>query len=186
MSAAPPPPEPDERGPSAEERAEGAEGRADPPPETAPPAAICHRCGGAKRGPFVPCKACGFTPVGPERHVAWLFSEHHLDPEELGEAARRLRAGDRPDPPRALLETARVRMGAAPLTSDARRPLDTRQILLLSAVNVLLTPLAGLAVWWGLQPERPLAARQALRITLPVLVGGGILWSILLANWRLV
>jgi hypothetical protein len=134
----------------------------------------------------VPCKACGYTPAGAERHVAWLFSEHHLVPDELAEAARRLRSGDRPDPPRALLETARIRMGAAPLTSDARRPLDTRQILLLSAVNVALTPLAGLAVWWGLAPERPLAARQALRITLPVLVGAGILWVVLLANWRLV
>ncbi|MCK6502498.1 hypothetical protein L6R53_03725 [Myxococcota bacterium] len=185
MSAAPPP-EPDEPEPPTEEPLDGPDARGEAPPEVAPPAAICHRCGGAKRGPFVPCKACGYTPVGAERHVAWLFSEHHLDPEELGEAARRLRAGDRPDPPRTLLESARIRMGAAPLTTDARRPLDTRQLLLLGACNVLLTPLAGLAVWWGLAPERPLAARQALRITLPVLVGAALLWTILLANWRLV
>lgn len=169
----------DERGPAQEPLLE-------PTAEALPPASICHRCGGAKRGPFVPCKACGYTPVGAERQVAWLFSEHHLSPDELAEAARRLRAGDRPEPPRSLLETARIRMGAAPLTLDARRPLATRQLLMLSLANVLLTPLAGLAVWWGLEPERPLAARQALRVTLPVMVGAGLLWMVMLAKWRIV
>ena len=154
-------------------------------PGQAPSAAVCHRCGGAKRGPFVPCKACGFTPVGAERQVAWLFSEHHLGPEELALAARRLRSGERPEPPRALLETARQRMGAAPLTTEASQPLTHRQVLALTAANVLLTPLAGLAVWWGLQQERPVASRQALRVTLPVVLVATVAWGALIALWRL-
>jgi len=146
-------------------------------------AAICQRCGGGKRGPFVPCKSCGFTPTGAERHVAWLFSEHHLDAEELAEAAQRIREGERPDPPRSLLEQARIEMGAAPLSDIARAPLHGEQIVLLTAANLLLTPLAGLALWWGLRADRPVAARQALRLTLPVGIGLAVVWAGLLLNW---
>lgn len=150
-----------------------------------PGAAICHRCGGSKKGPFVPCKACGYAPAGPERHVAWLFSEHHLEPEELEEAARRIHSGERPDPPRSLLEQARVRMGAAPLTDDARRPLGTAQLIGLAVGNVLLTPLLGMALWWGMREERPIAAAQALRTTLPVILGLAVVWGGLIARWTL-
>jgi len=159
-----------------------------PQPERTIPlakAAICHRCGGDKRGPFVPCKACGYTPAGVDRQVAWLFSEHHLDPTELTEAARRLRAGDPPEPPRSLVEHARVQMGAAPLGTDARRRLTTRQLLGVTLANVVLTPLVGLAVWWGLQEERPVASHQILRVTLPVAIGEALAWLLLIASWRL-
>lgn len=155
------------------------------PPASAPGAAICHRCGGGKRGPYVPCKACGFVPAGPERQVAWLFSEHHLAPDELAEAARRLQAGERPDPSRSLLERARVQMGAGPLTDDARRPLRSTQLVALGLANVLLTPFVGLAVWWGLREERPVAAAQALRSTVPVALGLAVVWGGLLARWTL-
>ncbi|RME21988.1 MAG: hypothetical protein D6798_16870, partial [Deltaproteobacteria bacterium] len=135
------------------------------------------------RGPFVPCKSCGFTPTATERQVAWLFSEHHLSAAELAEAARRIREGERPDPPRSLLEQARVEMGAAPLSDRARTPLRSDQLVLLTAANLLLTPLVGLALWWGLRADRPVAARQAIRLTLTVIVGLAVMWTALLLNW---
>ena len=45
--------------------------------------AVCHRCGGPKKGPFVPCKTCGFVPVGDERPIAWLFGLDYLTEEEI-------------------------------------------------------------------------------------------------------
>jgi len=148
-------------------------------------AAICTRCGGPKRGPFVPCKACGYTPSGTERQVAWLFSEHHLQPPSLAEAARRLRLGERPEPPRALMEHARVQMGAAPLSIDARQPLSRGQLLAMTAANLLLTPLVGMALWWGLSEDRPVASHQALRATVPAIVVVGLTWVVLILRWRL-
>lgn len=147
-------------------------------------AAVCHRCGGDKKGPLVPCKSCGFTPTGDERPVAWLFSGHHLDADELIEAAQRVRAGDRPEPSKALREQARVGMGAAPLTDAAKEPLGTGSLLLLGLGNLLLTPLAGYAVWFGLREERPRAARQALTVTLPISAALGIAWVVFVASQR--
>jgi hypothetical protein len=147
-------------------------------------AAVCHRCGGDKKGPLVPCKSCGFTPTGEERPVAWLFSGHHLDADELIEAAQRVRAGDRPEPSKALREQARVGMGAAPLTDAAKEPLGTGWLLLLGLGNLLLTPLAGYAVWFGLREERPRAARQALTVTLPISAALGIAWLVFVAGPR--
>lgn len=140
--------------------------------------AVCHRCGGDKHGPFVPCKACGFTPLREDRLVAWLFSLHHLDAAELTDAADRIRGGDRPDPSRTLREVARVGMGALPLSNIARKPLPLRTLLLLSSANVLLTPLAGFAVWFGMREDRPVAAAQALRITIPVTAVLALLWCV--------
>ncbi len=124
------------------------------------------------------CKSCGFVPVGPDRLVAWLFSREHLSDEELQHAAVRVRRGDRPDPSRALQEHAREAMGAQPLplTDEARRPLTPASLLALSAANLLLTPLAGIAVWVGLRDGRPRAARQALLFTLPVLCLLSVAW----------
>ena len=139
-------------------------------------AAICHRCAGPKKGPFVPCKNCGFVPTGEHRHIAWLFSREHLDESELQEAAARILAGSLLEPPKALLEHARESMGAKPLDQDALRPLSSTQMLALAVADVVLTPLLGFAIWFGLRDERPVAARQSLRITLPVSVGLGIVW----------
>lgn len=132
--------------------------------------AVCHRCGADKRGPLVPCKSCGFTPLGEDRAVAWLFSSHHLDGAELREVARRVSFGDRPEPSRALRDLAREAMGAAPVGADLRQPLTRGQLGWLVAGNLLLSPLVGLAVWFGLGADRPVAARQALRWTLPMMV----------------
>lgn len=142
-----------------------------------PPEAICHQCGGPKRGPFVPCKSCQFEPRGEERAVAWLFSRAWLSADELSLAAERIRSGQRPDVSQALQERARVEMGAVPMSSGASLPLGIWQLLGLSAANLFLTPLAGLAVWYGMRDERPLAARQAARVTVPVAIGMAALWS---------
>ncbi|MEC8422892.1 MAG: hypothetical protein VX000_03880 [Myxococcota bacterium] len=148
-------------------------------------AAVCHRCGGNKRGPLVPCKTCGFTPTGEERPVAWLFSGHHLDSDELADAAQRVRAGDRPDTSRELRAQARSAMGAAPLTDAARTPFGAGWLLLLGIANLMLTPLVGYAVWFGLREERPRAARQALALTLPISAVLGVAWVVLVASQRL-
>ena len=144
--------------------------------------AVCHRCGGSKKAPLVPCKSCGFTPTGSERPLAWLFSEHHLEPDELEEAADRIRAGERPDPSRALQAQARAGMGAAPLTETRGVPLPPGSLLLLGIGNLLLTPLAGYAVWFGLREERPVAARQALAVTIPVSAALALAWVTLVVS----
>ncbi len=118
----------------------------------------------------MPCKVCGFVPTGEERPVAWLFSRYHLSPHELVHAAARLREGERPDPSLALRAAARHGMGAAPLPDEALRLMSPTTLVLLGAANLLLTPLAGLSVWWGLSERRPAASRQALRITAPVVL----------------
>lgn len=138
--------------------------------------AVCHRCGGTKKAPLVPCKECGFTPTGPDRALAWLFSENHLDAAELREAAQRIRAGERPDPSRALQAEARAGMGAAPLNDRGARPLPPRTLLLVGLGNLLMTPLTGYAVWFGLREDRPVAARQALAVTVPVSAALALAW----------
>lgn len=148
-------------------------------------AAVCHRCGGSKKGPLVPCKSCGFTPTGEDRPVAWLFSAHHLDAEELADAAKRVRSGEQPEPSRSLREQARHAMGAAPLTDAAKTPFGAGWLLLLGIGNLMLTPLVGYAVWFGLREERPRAARQALALTLPISAALGIAWVVFVASQRL-
>ena len=140
--------------------------------------AICHRCGGEKAGPLVQCSQCGVAPTGDERATAWLFSSAHLTPDELHLAGSRIRNGELPEPSAALkaLAVPHIR----PRT-DAR-PLTRREQAAIAALNVVLTPLAGLAIWWGLSEERPTAARQALRISVPVAVAMGALWTSLIAS----
>ena len=138
--------------------------------------AACHRCGGQKDGPFVPCKSCGFIPQGNDRPTAWLFSMHNLNEDELKEAAQRVQNGELPDPGKALQAAARKHMGAAPLPDGATQPFSNGLLAGIALANLVLTPLAGFAVWMGLKQSRPVAAGQALRITLPIAFALGALW----------
>ena len=144
--------------------------------------AVCHTCGGPKTGPLVPCKSCGMTPLGEERAVAWLFSTHHLNSAELALTAERIQAGERPDPSRALRDTARELMGARPVEAADQKPLSSTQLVAVAVGVIVFTPLVGLAIWWGWRTERPLAARQALTLTLPLLVVMTAAWVWLLTT----
>lgn len=139
-------------------------------------AAVCHRCGGDKSGPLVPCKGCGYVPQGEERATAWLFSANHLDEDELAHAADRIRGGERPDPPVSLAQAARVAMGAQPLSDAARQPMPNSSLALIGVGALVLTPLVGWAVWFGLRQERPVAAGQALRLTVPITLAMALFW----------
>ena len=115
--------------------------------------AICVRCGGEKRGAFLPCGGCGFDPAahGTDKETqarSLLLSDQYLGPRELEEAARRLRSGEAPgvDGPRLgalvdLLTTQPVAITHAPagLMAAAWGPL-----LLAAAL------LAGVAAAWVL------------------------------------
>ena len=127
----------------------------------------------------MPCKACGFIPLGDERPVAWLFGDDYLSEEELAEAAERIRGGELPDPGRALQQMAREAMGAVRIGED-QKPLVGWELLAIAVVNLLLTPLFGLAIWYGLREERPVAARQAARMTAPIAVALGLVWGAVL------
>ena len=142
--------------------------------------ATCHRCGGDKRDALDVCDACGHQPGPTERGIAWLFSDEHLSEVEREEAAQRLRGGERADPSRALLAYARHRAGAPALPEAGLTPLRSGQLAVLTAANLLLTPLAGAAVWWGLRQDRPRAARQALWATLPAALFTTGIWAAVL------
>jgi hypothetical protein len=142
--------------------------------------AICHLCGGEKSGPLMPCKACDHVPRGDERPLAWLFSTAHLNPAELALAASRIREGEHPDPATHLHNQARAALGAVDLPTDL--PLSTRQLIALGLANLLLTPLAGLATWWGLRSDRPSAAHQALQITIPIGAATTLAWIAVLVS----
>ncbi len=58
-------------------------------------------------------------------------------------------------------------------------PLERREVVAIALANLLLTPLAGLALWWGLKPVRPSAARQIMRVTVPIATLLGLVWSAL-------
>ena len=126
----------------------------------------------------MPCKACDFGPRGDERPVAWLFSDAHLNCEELALAAERIRGGERPDPPIRLQTLALAALGAAlPMTNV---PLSGRQLIGLGVANILLTPMVGLATWWGLREDRPAAALQAIQITIPIGAVTTLAWAAVL------
>jgi len=136
--------------------------------------AACHRCGGAKAGPFLPCPECGHTPSAPDRALSWLFSSFHLNIDELRLAAQRVRAGEIPDPGSALLTHASQQInhrGHMDL-----RPLSPKILIGIGVGSLLLTPLMGFAVWWGLRNDRPVAAGQVIRITTPIAAAMGALW----------
>jgi hypothetical protein len=140
--------------------------------------AVCHRCGGAKAGPLLPCPTCMVIPRGNARAVAWLFSRAHLDPDELKLAGQRIQDGEVPDPAPALCAFAENKL--QPDASD--QPFNRNELIGIGVANLILTPLAGLAVWWGLQKQRPTAASQALRITVPIGLTLAVLWLSLIAT----
>lgn len=111
--------------------------------------------------------------------MAWLFSRAWLDEDELEAAARRVRSGEQPDVPRHLIVHARTSMGAIS-TDQSQHPLTLWQLLGIATANLLLTPLTGMAVWYGLREDRPMAARQSLRVTLPIALGLAVFWMSLL------
>jgi len=134
--------------------------------------AVCHRCGGTKAGPLLPCPDCKVTPRGRDREVAWLFSSAHLSRDELALAADRIRKGEMPEPSPSLRALAKSNVRVEP--ND--RPFDQWELIGIGVMNLAFTPLAGFALWWGLQPQRPVASKQALRITVPISAALAILW----------
>jgi hypothetical protein len=160
--------------------------------------AICQACGVVKGGPFVPCRTCGHVPVGDERPLAWLLSDHHLGVEEIEQAARRIRSGEMLEPPRELLRKALKQMRAA-MPSGRRLPWETGDEAAADHPTAY-GPNADTSVpapdwrpqeraWPGLlDPDGPpggrLSRRQtewlfALNILLTPLVGGVLWWT-----WR--
>lgn len=137
---------------------------------------ICHRCGGKKAGAFLPCPGCSYTPKATDRAVAWLFSSDHLSGQELEEAAARIQQGEQPDPAERLLVKAReqIRLSAQKQATD--QALTSRSLAGIGLMSLLLTPMAGFALWWGYRVERPTAASQILRITWPIAIALSILW----------
>jgi len=138
--------------------------------------AVCIHCGATKPRAMALCAACGKAPRGDDRPLAYLFSSHHLSDRELDGVATRIRAGERPDPPEHLLQLARKQLTASlshlPGVHDepavAPRELSREETWMLMAGNVVLTPLIGLAVWWGWRTRHPQAADRVLWLTLPV------------------
>lgn len=156
------------------------------------PRGLCLRCGSTKGRALGSCPACGDRPEGDDRLLAWLVSRHHLSEPEFEEAARRLAAGEELRPPPEMLEQAGralYRVGAeASVRGDEARdplfvdePLDGEQQVLLGLANVLFSPAVGLVAWYSFRERRPIAARQALRITVPTALVLGAVWALVYA-----
>ncbi len=146
--------------------------------------AICFSCGQDKDRPMGSCRACGQKPVGEERLVSWLLSPNHLGQEELEEASARIAAGTFPRPNPELLALARDALNPVPHTRvgehhDPDAPLATRMLLGLFVANLFATPLVGLTLWFFWRARRPVAARQALWLTVPVSALLMVLWVFL-------
>jgi len=142
---------------------------------------ICHRCGGRKAGAFLPCPGCTYTPKATDRAIAWLFSNAHLSPSELEEAALRLRQGEQPEPSEKLLASARAQIRSSAQRQATDQPVPPRVLAGIGLMSLLLTPMAGFALWWGYRTERPTAATQVLRITWPIAIALSIAWLAVVA-----
>ncbi|MFT5584621.1 MAG: hypothetical protein ACI9VR_002206 [Cognaticolwellia sp.] len=127
------------------------------------------------------CRACGQKPVGDERLISWLLSPSHLGQEELEEASARIAAGTFPRPSPEVLAEARDALNPVPHTRvgehhDPDEPISVRRLATLFAVNLLATPLVGLTLWWFWRKRRPVAARQALQLSVPMAIGLILTW----------
>jgi hypothetical protein len=111
--------------------------------------------------------------VGEDRGIAWLFSSEYLSEEELVLASERVKEGEPPAPSRRLRRLGERALGFSP-PSEA---LDTRGFLRLLFGCLLLTPLLGLAVWWGASHDQPAMARQGMAASLltAVLLGASLI-----------
>ena len=184
--------------------------------------AICMSCGVPKAGPLVPCRACGHVPMGDERPVSWLLSDHHLTPPELAVASQRIRSGLLLKPPPALIVETRREMKRV-LPGRKRRPAPEQELLdpddlfqedwvpdegaddlnvmdsfgppgaalshssmlLLAIVNLVASPLIGWMIWVWWRVRSPLAARQVLKITVPVTIITSVAWlTFMIVYWR--
>jgi len=142
--------------------------------------AVCVRCGAWKPRAMAACGDCAYRPEGAERPTSYLLSSHHLSEAEMSRAAVRIRAGEEVTPPNQLLEIARLELTATEGTvdeDDSEEGLTREEKFLLFLGDLFLTPLIGAVAWWGWREERPLASRQALRITVPVALLMGALWA---------
>jgi hypothetical protein len=146
--------------------------------------AICFSCGQDKDRPMGSCRACGQKPVGEERLISWLLSPSHLGQDELEEASARIAAGTFPRPSPELLALARDALNPVPHTRvgehrDPDAPIPNRQLATLFAANLFATPLVGLTLWWFWRERRPVAARQALRLSAPMAIVLILIWLFL-------
>jgi len=105
-----------------------------------------------------------------DRPLAWLFSSDHLSSDELEEAGNRIRAGETPDPSEKLLTMARDEIRRRILVKNTDQAMKTTELVGIAGLSILLTPLSGLAFWWGYRQERPTAAAQVWRLTWPISV----------------
>lgn len=141
--------------------------------------AVCVRCGAFKQRAMAACGDCAYRPDGAERPLSYLMSSHHLNESELSRAAARIRLGEEITPPPELLEIARIELTATQSyldEADPDRGLSREEKFLLLLGDLLLTPLIGMVAWWGWRGDRPLASRQALRITVPVAIFMSAAW----------
>lgn len=135
----------------------------------------CTRCGRIRVGLRTLCPACGAEVDESNLEMAWLLSTHHLSEAQLVAASERVASGDtiRPTPEMVLL--ARRAMGRT-FREDAG--FTAKELGVLCAVGLVLTPLPGwlLAYWW--RASRPRAAVQAFFIAgcCSALYAGAVLW----------
>lgn len=138
------------------------------------PEAICARCGAEKELPLARC-ACGHVPVGEERVLAIVCSNRILDATGLREASLRIRGGELVNPSTAMLDRAR-----ALLAGRVEEPvaLSPRGQIGLVALNVLVTPAIGWAIWFRWRARPGPGGRQVLAATLPLSVAFGAAWLV--------
>ena len=142
--------------------------------------AVCLRCGGDKPRAMAACPTCEHVPEGEERALSYLLSSHHLDEDELDDAAARVRAGDRPTPTGELMDVATAVLTASQPAGEDALPhdpgMEPDEKIFVLASSVLLTPLMALAAWYGWREQRPRAAKEALHVFWPVGVLSLALW----------
>jgi hypothetical protein len=140
--------------------------------------ALCVRCGTKRADYREICPSCGHRPEGEGLLVAWLLSDEGLPPDQLADAAERLKRGEAIRPSERMLERARMALGTH-LASDPGLSVGERVALLLC--SVLVTPLPGLVLWAWWRRDRPRAALQALGLSLPMAIAFGafVIWRAL-------